>query len=137
MNESLLDTLIRMFPDVPFQKLLGIEIVEVVAERAVVCLPFRPDLAGGGNVFHGGAISSLLDLTGALAAWSGHNPENGMKAATVSMTVNYLAAAQGKDIIATANAVKRGRELIFSEVSIREKESRKLIANGSMIYRIT
>ena len=48
-----------------------------------------------------------------------------------------LAAALGKDIIATANAVKRGRELIFSEVSIREKGSDKLIANGSMIYRIT
>ena len=53
------------------------------------------------------------------------------------MTVNYLAAALGKDIIATANAVKRGRELIFSEVSIREKGSDKLIANGSMICRIT
>ena len=52
------------------------------------------------------------------------------------MTVNYLAAALGKDIIATANAVKRGRELIFSEVSIREKASGKLIANGTMIYRI-
>lgn len=79
----------------------------------------------------------MLDLTGAPAAWSGHDPKNGMKAATVSMTVHYLAAALGKDIIATANAVKRGRELIFSEVSIREKGSDKLIANGSMIYRIT
>lgn len=137
MNESLLDSLIRIFPDVPFQKLLGIEVVEVIAERAIVCLPFRPDLTGGNNTFHGGAISSLLDLTGALAAWSGHNPENGMRAAMVSMTVNYLAAAQGKDIIATANVVKRGKELIFLEVSIYEKESRKLIANGSMIYRIT
>ncbi|MDP1540276.1 MAG: PaaI family thioesterase [Moraxellaceae bacterium] len=137
MNELFLESLIKMFPEVPFQKLLGIEIVEVVAERALVCLPFRDELTGGNNTFHGGAISSLLDLTGALAAWSGHNTENGMRAATVSMTVNYLAAAQGKDIIATANAVKRGRELIFSEVSICEKESGKLVANGSMIYRIT
>ena len=136
MTESLVDSLIQMFPNVPFQKLLGIEIVEIVTDRAVVCLPYRDDLAGGGNAFHGGAISSRLDRTGALAAWSGHDPKNGMKAATVSMTVNYLAAALGKDIIATANAVKRGRELIFSEVSIREKDSGKLIANGSMIYRI-
>jgi len=83
MTESLVDSLIQMFPEVPFQKLLGIEIVEVVTDRAVVCLPYRGDLAGGGNAFHGGAISSLLDLTGALAAWSGHDPKNGMKAATV------------------------------------------------------
>ena len=75
MTESLVDSLIRMFPHVPFQKLLGIEIVEVVTDRAVVCLPFREELAGGGNAFHGGAISSLLDLTGALAAWSGQDPK--------------------------------------------------------------
>ena len=84
MTETLVDSLIQMFPEVPFQKLLGIEIVEVATDRAVVCLPYRGDLAGGGNAFHGGAISSLLDLTGALAAWSGHDPKNGMKAATVS-----------------------------------------------------
>ena len=136
MTESLVDSLIQMFPNVPFQKLLGIEIVDVVTDRAVVCLPYRDDLAGGGNPFLVRAMRSLLDLPGALAARSGHVPENGMKAATVSMTVNYLAAALGKDIIATANAVKRGRELIFSEVSIREKASGKLIANGTMIYRI-
>jgi len=63
MNELFLESLIKMFPEVPFQKLLGIEIVEVVAERALVCLPFRDELTGGNNTFHGGAISSLLDLT--------------------------------------------------------------------------
>lgn len=137
MDKPFIDALIGMFPDVPFQKLLGIEVVEVAKDRAVVRLPFKDELAGGGNAFHGGAISSLLDLTGALAAWSGHDPENGMKAATVSMTVNYLAAALGKDVIATAQAVKRGRELVFSEVNISEENSGKLVANGTMIYRIT
>ena len=38
MTESLVDSLIQMFPNVPFQKLLGIEIVEIVTDRAVVCL---------------------------------------------------------------------------------------------------
>ena len=135
MDKPFIETLIGMYPDVPFQKMLGVEIVEVGKDRAVVRLPFKYELAGGGNAFHGGAISSLLDLTGALAAWTGHDPENGLKAATVSMTVNYLAAALGKDVIATAHAVKRGKELVFSEVSICEEKSGKLIANGTMIYR--
>ena len=68
-------------------------------------LPFKPELVGGVNAFHGGAISSLLDLTGALAAWSGHDPEKGMKASTVTLTTNYVAAAQGTDIIATISSL--------------------------------
>ncbi len=136
MSDSLIDSLVNAFPDVPFQKLLGIQIVSVTEDKAVVRLPFRAELAGGGNALHGGTISSLLDLTGALAAWSGHDPSRGMKAATVSMTVNYLSPALGCDIIASATAVKRGRELIFTEVAISEEISGKPIANGTMVYRI-
>lgn len=132
----MIESLASVYPDVPFQKLLGIQVVEVSADKAVVRLPFRGELAGGGNAFHGGAISSLLDLTGALAAWSGHDPARGMKASTVTMTTNYVAAALGTDVVATAHAVKRGKELIFCEVKITEVGSEKLVANGSMIYRI-
>jgi len=60
-----------------------------------------------------------------------------MKAATVSMTINYLSAAQGSNVIAHATAVKRGKELIFCEVTINEETSGKKVANGTMIYRIT
>jgi len=68
MTDSFIDSLIKMFLDVPFQKLLGIEIVEVNQDMTKVRLPFKPELVGGGNAFHGGALGSLLDLTGALAA---------------------------------------------------------------------
>lgn len=136
MTHPMISSLVAVYPEIPFQKLLGIEVVEVSENKAVVKLPFRKELAGGGDAFHGGAIGSLLDLTGALAAWSGHDPARGMKASTVSMTTNYIAAALGKDVIASAHAVKRGKELIFCSVDITESGSGKLIANGSMIYRI-
>lgn len=136
MINPIVASLVKVYPDIPFQKLLGIEVIEVIADKAVVRLPFRAELAGGGNAFHGGAISSLLDLTGALAAWSGHDPARGMKAATVSLTVNYLSAALGTNIIATAHAVKRGKELIFCDVTITEEPTGKPVANGTMIYRI-
>lgn len=136
MTDSLISSLIAVYPDIPFQKLLGIEVVDVSPDHAVIRMPFRQELVGGGNAFHGGAISSLLDLTGALAAWSNHDPEKGMKAATVSLTVNYLSAALGQDIVATGKAVKRGKELTFCEVLIQEEATGKIIANGTMIYRI-
>lgn len=137
MTNSFIDSLVNMFPDVPFQKLLGIEIIEVGDSMAKVRLPFKPELVGGGNAFHGGALGSLLDLTGALAAWSGHDIRNGMNAATVSMTINYVSAARNTNVAAHATAVKRGKELIFCEVTIIEETSGKLVANGTMIYRIT
>jgi acyl-coenzyme A thioesterase PaaI-like protein len=60
-----------------------------------------------------------------------------MKAATVTVTTNYLAAAQGSSVVAHGRAVKRGKELIFCEVTICEADGGKTIANGTMIYRIT
>ena len=136
MTQSLISSIVEMYPNVPFQNLLGIEVLDVSLNKAVVRMPFKPELTGGGNAYHGGAISSLLDLTGALASWSNHNQEKGMKASTVSLTVNYLSASLGKDLIATGEAVKRGKELIFCEVLIQEEVSGKAVANGTMIYRI-
>ncbi|WP_370305091.1 PaaI family thioesterase [Sinimarinibacterium flocculans] len=129
--------LIRMFPQIGFQKLLGIEVVETVPDRAVVRLAHRAELCGGGNALHGGVISSLIDLTGALAAWSGHDPARGMKASTVTLTVNYIGAALGEPIRATGVVRRRGKELIFCDVEIVEDTAAaRLVATGSMVYRI-
>lgn len=129
--------LLKMWPDIGFQKLLGIEVLEASPQRAVVRLAHRMDLCGGGNALHGGVISSMLDLTGALAAWSGHDIARGMKASTVTLTVNFVGAAMGTAILATGEVRRRGKELIFCDVQIVEdNEARRLVATGSMIYRI-
>lgn len=129
--------LLKMWPDIGFQKLLGIEVLEASQQRAVVRLPHRMDLCGGGNALHGGVISSMLDLTGALAAWSGHDVARGMKASTVTLTVNFVGAAMGTAIVATGEVRRRGKELIFCDVEIVEdNDARRLVATGSMIYRI-
>lgn len=133
--KGFVDALVSAYPSVPFQRLLGVEIVDLVPDKAVVKVPFRRDLVGGGEALHGGVMSSLLDLTGALAAWSGHDAARGVKASTVSLTVNYLSAAIGKDIIATGVVRRRGKELIFCDVNIVDSDG-KDVATGSMIYRI-
>lgn len=129
--------LIKMFPEIGFQKLIGIEVVKTAIDRAVVRLPHRADLCGGGNALHGGVISSMLDLTGALAAWSGHDIARGAKASTVTLTVNFVGAALGTAILATGEVRRRGKELIFCDVEIVEDSAAcRLVATGSMIYRI-
>lgn len=132
-----LAALIKMFPQIGFQKLLGIEVLEAAGGRAVVRLPHRAELCGGGNALHGGVISSLIDLTGALAAWCGHDPARGMKASTVTLTVNFIGAALGEPIRAIGSVRRRGKELIFCDVEVFEDTAAaRLVATGSMVYRI-
>ncbi|MDT0496168.1 PaaI family thioesterase [Algiphilus sp. W345] len=132
-----LAALIKMFPQIGFQKLLGIEVLEAAGDRAVVRLPHRAELCGGGNALHGGVISSLIDLTGALSAWCGHDPARGMKASTVTLTVNYIGAALGEPIRAIGNVRRRGKELIFCDVEVFEDTAAaRLVATGTMVYRI-
>lgn len=133
-----IDMVIEMYPEIKFQKLLGIEILEakVGSDQAKVKLPFRMDLAGGGKAYHGGVISSLIDLTGALATWVGHDPAKGFKASTVSLNIQFMAAALGQDIVATGSVKKRGKDLNFVDILVETEDGEKQVAMGQMVYRI-
>ncbi|PCI47281.1 MAG: thioesterase [Moraxellaceae bacterium] len=131
------DMLREMYPQVPFQKLLGVEVLDVADNYSKVQISFKQELAGGGNAYHGGVISSLIDLTGALSAWMGHDTEKkGIKASTVSLNVQFLSAGLGENIIAEGRCVKRGKELNFCNIEVHGAETNKLIATGSIVYRI-
>jgi uncharacterized protein (TIGR00369 family) len=98
-------------------------------------LPFAERLTNDGVVFHGGAVSSLVDTAGAAAVWAGHDFDKGMRAATVSMTVNYTGGGRGTDLFADAVCVRRGRDLSFSEIRVVDPDDR-LIATATLVYRI-
>ena len=51
---------------IPFNKFIGLEIVEVEAERALLRLPFKEELVGDPQrrAIHGGVLSSVLDVAG-------------------------------------------------------------------------
>ena len=138
-DDVLVKMVIDMYPEIAVQKLLNIQVedAQLGQNHAVVRLPFHEQLCGGGKAYHGGVISSLIDLTGALATWCGHYTEKGMKASTVTLNVQFLAAALGQDIRATAQVKRRGKDLNFVDIVVETAdEVKKLIATGSMVYRI-
>jgi uncharacterized protein (TIGR00369 family) len=138
-TNDMVQMVIDMYPEIAFQKLLDIKVVDAKLgqDNASVRLPFHEQLCGGGQAYHGGVISSLIDLTGALAAWCGHDASRGMKASTVTLNVHFLSAALGQDIIAKAQVKRRGKELNFVDIVVETAdEARKLIATGTMVYRI-
>ncbi len=124
-----------MMPTAPYMARLGIEIERWDEEAVRVRVPFDPALTNDGKTYHGGALASLVDSAGAAAVWAGHDFDKGARAATISMTVNYVGAARETDLVADAVCVKRGRELSFSEIRVSDPEGRPL-ATGTLVYRI-
>jgi uncharacterized protein (TIGR00369 family) len=119
----------------PYIASLGIVVERWDPDGVRLRLPFDPELTNDGAVYHGGAVASLMDTTGAAAVWAGHDFDKGTRAATVSMTINYTGAASQADLIADAVCVKRGRELAFSEIRISDADG-KPVATGTLVYRI-
>ncbi len=54
---------------------------------------------------------------------------------TVGMTVNYLAGVLSQECFAEGRVLKRGKEIIYSEVRVTDADG-KLCAQGTVIYRI-
>jgi uncharacterized protein (TIGR00369 family) len=114
---------------------LGVTFEQWDPEGVRLRLPFDPKLTNDGSVYHGGAVAAVVDTAGAAAVWAGHNFDKGARAATVSMTINYTGAAKKSDLIAEARCVRRGRDLSFSEIAVRDDEG-KLVATATLVYRI-
>jgi uncharacterized protein (TIGR00369 family) len=129
--------IIREFiPSSPLVRHLGIEVRALEQDRAELVLPYRAELATMGDVVHGGAIATLIDTAGMAAAWA-HDEEapEGATGSTVSMTVEYLEAARGGDLLATGTPARRGRSLCFCDVEVREPPGGRLVAKGMVVYR--
>jgi uncharacterized protein (TIGR00369 family) len=124
-----------LFPTTPFMGWLGIVFDRYEPDDVVIRLPFREDLTNDGVFYHGGVIASVIDSTGAAAAWSNHDFERGSRASTVAMSVQYVGACRSSDLVCSARTVKRGRELIFTEISARDADD-SLVAHGLQTYRI-
>jgi uncharacterized protein (TIGR00369 family) len=123
------------FEHSPFVRHLSLELVALEPERARVRLPFADTLPTAGDVIHGGAISTLIDTAAALAAWSAHDPSQGVRWGTVSMTVSFEAAARGHDVLATAEVTRRGKTLCFISVAV-DGPADKSIAHALVTYRL-
>jgi uncharacterized protein (TIGR00369 family) len=124
-----------LFPTTPFMSLLGLTFDRYKPDDVVVRLPFDERWTNDGEVYHGGIIATMLDTAGAAVAWSNHDFDRGARASTVSISVQYLAAARRSDLIVEARTVKRGRELIFTEITARDENGRD-VAHALQTYRI-
>src|SRR3981189_3904866 len=94
-----------VLPTTPFLKGLGIVFERYEPDDVTVRLPWREDLTNDGAYFHGGIVASVLDTPGAATAWSNHDFDKGTRAATVSMTIQYVGATKRSDLVSHGRTV--------------------------------
>ena len=122
------------FPRVPFAARLGVTIVELAHDRAVLVLPYQRDHMNAGGVLSGGASAALITMTGSLAAWSGMDLAAKTDARCVDLAVQYLEGAREGDVVAEARVLRRGRDLVFLDVTARSRAGVP-ICHGLLTYQ--
>lgn len=120
----------------PFYRHLGFMLDRAEPGCVRIRLPYKETNTTRRSALHGGAIGSLVDATGAVAAWSsGEFPPDRFRGRTLSCDVSYLAGALGEEIYAEGRVLRRGKAVIYSEVRVENGDG-KALAYGNHIYRI-
>lgn len=127
----------EFMPRTPCLAGLGIVFERYEPDDVTIRLPFREDLTNDGTYFHGGVIASVIDTTGAAAAWSNHDFDKGTRASTVAMSIQYVGAAKRSDLLCRARTVRRGKELTFTEITATAADADgNVVAHAVQTYRI-
>lgn len=129
-----LAVLAARFERTPYHRSLGVRVEAIGRERARLRIPYKDENSNPGRVLHGGVAASTIDIGGALAAWTALRPSPSLETGTLDLSVNYLAAAVGEDIVADAKVLRRGKEIVYIDVNV-ENDAGKPIAKGLVTYR--
>jgi uncharacterized protein (TIGR00369 family) len=111
------------FLRVPLLRTLGVSLTALGAGRCEMRMPYREELGQQHGFFHGGLIGTLTDSASGHAASTLWTPEAEML--TVEYKLNFLAPAQGTQLIARAVVLRNGRTLsVIQADAYCEKEGR-------------
>ncbi len=131
---------------IPFNKLIGMKIETLDLDKIGIRFEMSPELVGNftrGNL-HGGVISSVLDVTGGMVAWTGimkkmegqsfdEISERFNKIGTIDIRVDYLRPGFGEYFIATGSTLRTGNKVSVTRMELHNDKG-ILIAVGTGTY---
>ena len=131
---------------IPFNKLIGMKIETLDLDKIGIRFEMRPELVGNftrGNL-HGGVISSVMDVTGGMVAWTGimkkmegqsfdEISERFNKIGTIDIRVDYLRPGLGEYFIATGSTLRTGNKVSVTRMELHNNKG-ILIAVGTGTY---
>jgi uncharacterized protein (TIGR00369 family) len=117
--------------DVPFAKLLGIEVESMEPGHAVLSMQIRDDLKRNGGIAHGGAVATLIDSAMAFAILP--TLAENEHSITVDLTIHYLRPLSEGSARASARVVRAGKRVITVSAELFDSQE-KLAATAISTY---
>jgi len=117
----------------PYGQALGMTLVALSDDAATIYLPFNEANANPGNALHGGVAASASVTAAHALTRHVLGPDTGPWH-TMDFQINYLAAAIGEGISATAHLLRRGKEICFLALNVGTDDG-KMIAQCSIAVR--
>lgn len=119
----------------PYGKHLGIASEAVEVDRVRLRMPYREALTTIGDMVHGGAIASLVDVAATAACWAARDLDPNARGTTIGFAINYLSAGRGQDLVAEAQVIQRGRAICVADVHVRGTDG-TLVARATVTYKL-
>lgn len=133
---------------IPFNRVLGLEVMSLANETPILKFEMRPELVGNymrGNL-HGGVISSVIDVCGGLTAFLGlqrklkdESVEERLqrfgRIGTIDMRVDYLRPGLGRWFEAKGFLLRTGNKVAVTRMELHN-DAGDLIAIGTGAYTV-
>jgi uncharacterized protein (TIGR00369 family) len=121
--------------NVPFAKLLGIQVESVEPGHAVLSMEIRNELKQNHGVAHGGSIAALIDSAMALAIMP--LLAEGERTTTVDLTIHYLRPLTHGTARSSARVVRAGRRVITVSAELFDEQENLAGTAISTYLRLT
>jgi uncharacterized protein (TIGR00369 family) len=119
----------------PLQALLGMELTGWSEGFARVEMAVSDKVMNRQGIPHGGVHATLMDSAMGYSGCYTGDPDARQMALTLSLTINYLAQAQGTRLIAEGRVTGGGRKTYFAESALRD-ELGTLIATATGVFKL-
>ncbi len=138
MNDKIVERLdssqlAAVFAASPFMSTLKLEVLHMDYDKAElrVGMPLRPEFERrvGTKQFHGGAIASLIDVTGDFAI--GMMLGGGVP--TINLRIDYLKPAVGDALTALARVRRSGKTVAVVDIDVMDEKG-SVVALGRGTY---
>jgi acyl-CoA thioesterase len=120
----------------PFFCLMGIDVADTGAGRAILRMPVRPDMYNGVGWLQGGLLVALADEAMALAIYSQLSEGEGI--ATISESTSFIRGTREGTIVAEGRVIRKGRRGGFCEAGVfMENGEKNLLSRASPGVAVT